>query len=64
MKYLMPDNSETLRATEILAREDFIVLPYVLPDLTLAKKLEDAGAAAIMPLGAQSGPTAGLKQSR
>ena len=47
MRYLMPDNHETLLATEILAREGFIVLPYVLPDLTLAKKLEDAGAAAI-----------------
>ncbi len=61
MKYLMPDNYETLRATEILAGEDFIVLPYVLPDLTLAKKLEDAGAAAIMPLGAPIGTNRGLE---
>ncbi len=61
MKYLMPDNYETLRATEILAREDFIVLPYVLPDLTLAKKLEDAGAAAIMPLGSPIGTNRGLE---
>jgi thiazole synthase len=61
MKYLMPDNYETLRATEILAREGFIVLPYVLPDLTLAKKLEDAGAAAIMPLGAPIGSNRGLE---
>jgi thiazole synthase len=61
MKYLMPDNYETLKATEILAREDFIVLPYVLPDLTLAKKLEDAGAAAIMPLGAPIGTNRGLE---
>lgn len=61
MKYLMPDNYETLRATEILAREDFIVLPYVLPDLTLAKKLEDGGAAAIMPLGAPIGTNRGLE---
>ena len=61
MKYLMPDNYETLRATQILAREDFIVLPYVLPDLTLAKKLEDAGAAAIMPLGAPIGSNRGLE---
>jgi thiazole synthase len=61
MKYLMPDNYETLRATEILADEDFIVLPYVLPDLTLAKKLEDAGAAAIMPLGAPIGTNRGLE---
>jgi thiazole synthase len=61
MKYLMPDNYETLRATEILAREGFIVLPYVLPDLTLAKKLEDAGAAAIMPLGSPIGTNRGLE---
>ena len=61
MKYLMPDNYETLRATEILAREEFIVLPYILPDLTLAKKLEDAGAAAIMPLGAPIGTNRGLE---
>jgi len=61
MKYLMPDNYETLRATAILAREDFIVLPYVLPDLTLARKLEDAGAAAIMPLGAPIGTNRGLE---
>lgn len=60
-KYLMPDNFETLRATEILAREDFVVLPYMLPDLTLAKKLEDAGAAAIMPLGAPIGTNRGLE---
>jgi len=61
MKYLMPDNYETLRATEILAREGFIVLPYVLPDLTLAKKLEGAGAAAIMPLGSPIGTNRGLE---
>ena len=50
MQYLMPDNWETLRATEILAKEGFVVLPYVLPDLPLARRLEDAGAAAVMPL--------------
>ncbi len=61
MKYLMPDNYETLRATEILAHEDFIVLPYVLPDLPLSKKLEDAGAAAIMPLGSPIGSNRGLE---
>lgn len=44
MQTLMPDNWETLKATEILAREGFVVLPYVLPDLPLAKRLEDAGA--------------------
>ncbi len=61
MKYLMPDNYETLRATEILAGEGFIVLPYILPDLTLARKLEEAGAAAIMPLGAPIGTNRGLE---
>ncbi len=61
MKYLMPDNWETLKATEILAKEGFIVLPYVLPDLTLAKRLESAGAAAVMPLGAPIGTNRGLE---
>ena len=61
MKYLMPDNYETLKATEILAHEDFIVLPYVLPDLILAKRLESAGAAAVMPLGSPIGSNRGLK---
>lgn len=61
MQYLMPDNWETLKATEILAREGFTVLPYVLPDLTLAKRLENAGAAAIMPLGAPIGTNRGLE---
>jgi thiazole synthase len=61
MKYLMPDNLETLKATEILAKEGFIVLPYVLPDLPLAKRLEAAGAAAVMPLGAPIGSNRGLE---
>ena len=61
MKYLMPDNWETLRATEILAKEGFIVLPYVLPDLPLAQRLENAGAAAVMPLGAPIGTNRGLE---
>lgn len=60
-KYLMPDNWETLKATEILAKEDFVVLPYVLPDLPLAKRLEEAGAAAVMPLGAPIGSNRGLE---
>lgn len=60
-KYLMPDNYETLAATEILAREGFVVLPYVLPDLTLARRLEDAGAAAVMPLGSPIGSNRGLE---
>ncbi|MBM9535816.1 thiazole synthase [Desulfobulbus alkaliphilus] len=61
MKYLMPDNWETLKATEILAREGFVVLPYVLPDLVLARQLEQAGAAAVMPLGAPIGTNRGLE---
>ncbi|MEG0069555.1 thiazole synthase [Cetobacterium sp.] len=60
MKYLMPDNHETVRATEILAKEGFIVMPYINPDLITAKKLEAAGAAAIMPLGAPIGSNKGL----
>ncbi|MFH0785819.1 MAG: thiazole synthase [Pseudomonadota bacterium] len=61
MKYLMPDNLETLKATEILAKEGFVVLPYILPDLPLAKRLESAGAAAVMPLGAPIGSNRGLE---
>lgn len=60
-KYLLPDNYETLKATEILSKEEFVVLPYVNPDLVLAKSLRDAGAAAIMPLGAPIGTNRGLK---
>ena len=60
-KYLLPDNVETLKATEILAKEDFIVLPYMYPDLNFARDLEDAGAAAIMPLAAPIGSNSGLK---
>ena len=60
-KWLMPDNEETLKATRLLAEEDFIVLPYVSPDITLAKKLEEAGAAAVMPLGSPIGSHQGLQ---
>lgn len=60
MKYLMPDNEETVKATEILSKEGFIVMPYINPDLITAKKLEKAGAAAIMPLGAPIGSNRGL----
>ena len=49
-KYLLPDNNETVRATELLAREGFVVLPYMYPDLYAARALADAGAAAVMPL--------------
>jgi thiazole synthase len=60
-RYLLPDNFETLKATEILAKEGFIVLPYMSPDLAAAKRLAGAGAAAVMPLGAPIGSNRGLK---
>jgi thiazole synthase len=60
-KYLLPDNMETIKATEILAKEGFTVLPYMCPDLMAAKRLRDAGAAAVMPLGAPIGTNKGLK---
>lgn len=60
-KYLMPDNGETVRATEILAKEGFIVLPYVSPDLVIARALVKAGAAAVMPLAAPIGSNKGLR---
>lgn len=59
-KYLLPDNFETIRATEILAKEGFVVMPYMYPDLNAARDLRDAGAAAIMPLGAPIGSNKGL----
>lgn len=59
-KYLLPDNYETARATEILAKEGFIVMPYMYPDLYAARALVNAGAAAVMPLGAPIGSNKGL----
>ncbi len=59
-KYLLPDNGETIRATEILAKEGFIVLPYMYPDLNVARDLVQAGAAAVMPLAAPIGSNKGL----
>lgn len=59
-KYLLPDNQETVRATEILANDGFIVMPYMYPDLNIARDLENAGAAAIMPLAAPIGSNKGL----
>jgi len=59
-KYLMPDPIETLEATRILAKEGFTVLPYIQADPVLCKHLEDAGAAAVMPLGAPIGTNKGL----
>ncbi len=60
-KYLLPDNQETIKATEVLAKEGFIVLPYVSPDLYVARDLVKAGAAAVMPLGSLIGSNQGLK---
>jgi thiazole synthase len=59
-KYLLPDNGETVKATELLAREGFVVLPYMYPDLYAARALREAGAAAVMPLGAPIGSNRGL----
>ncbi|MBE8954736.1 MAG: thiazole synthase [Quinella sp. 2Q5] len=59
-KYLLPDNSETVKATEILAKENFIVLPYMYPDLNIARDLVNAGAAAVMPLASPIGSNRGL----
>ena len=61
MQFLTPDNYETTRATEILAKEGFVVLPYMMPDLTAVQQLQDAGAAAVMPLGAPIGSNRGLE---
>lgn len=60
-KYLLPDPVETLKATEILAREGFKVLPYIQADPVLCKRLEEVGSAAVMPLGAPIGTNKGLK---
>ncbi len=59
-KYLLPDNAETVKATEILTKEGFVVLPYMYPDLNTARDLADAGAAAVMPLAAPIGSNKGL----
>ena len=59
-KYLLPDNQETIKATEILAKEGFQVMPYMYPDLNAARALADAGAASVMPLGAPIGSNKGL----
>lgn len=60
-KYLMPDPIETLKATEQLAALGFIILPYIHADPVLCKLLENAGAAAVMPLGSPIGSNKGLK---
>ena len=63
-KYLMPDPIETLAATERLARDGFVVLPYVQADPVLCKRLEEVGAAAVMPLAAPIGTNLGLVTRR
>ena len=60
-KYLLPDNEATVQATRLLAAEGFVVLPYVTPDLYVARRLVDAGAAAVMPLGSFIGSNLGLR---
>jgi len=59
-RYLLPDNCETIKATKMLSAEGFIVMPYMMPDLSAARSMADAGASAIMPLGAPIGSNKGL----
>jgi thiazole synthase len=59
-KYLLPDNQETIKATEILANDGFIVMPYMYPDLNAARDMAKAGAATIMPLASPIGSNKGL----
>jgi thiazole synthase len=60
-RYLLPDPVETLKAAEILVKEGFIVLPYINADPVLAKRLEDAGTATVMPLGSPIGSNRGIE---
>lgn len=60
-RYLLPDPIETLKATEILVKEGFTVLPYINADPVLAKRLQDAGAATVMPLGSPIGSNRGIQ---
>ena len=59
--YLLPDATETLKATKVLVDDGFVVLPYINADPILAKKLQDAGAATVMPLASPIGSNQGLK---
>ena len=59
-RYLLPDNCETIRAIRTLSKEGFIAMPYMMPDLSAARSMADAGASAIMPLGAPIGSNKGL----
>ncbi len=60
-RYLLPDPVETLKAAEVLVKEGFIVLPYIHADPVLAKRLEDAGCATVMPLGSPIGSARGIE---
>lgn len=60
-RYLLPDPIETLRATEELAKLGFVVMPYIHADPVLCKRLENAGTAVVMPLGAPIGSNKGLR---
>lgn len=60
-RYLLPDPVETLAAAEILAKEGFVVLPYINADPVLAKRLQDVGVATVMPLGSPIGSNRGLE---
>ncbi|MEM6823067.1 MAG: thiazole synthase [Verrucomicrobiota bacterium] len=60
-RYLLPDPIETLKATEVLVKEGFTVLPYINADPVLAKRLEEAGAATVMPLGSPIGSNRGVE---
>jgi thiazole synthase len=59
-KYLLPDNEETLKATKYLSKKGYKVFPYITPDLVIARKLQDAGAVAVMPLGSFIGSNRGI----
>ncbi len=59
-KYLLPDNAETIKATDILANEGFVVMPYMYPELNTARDLVNAGAASVMPLASPIGSNKGL----
>lgn len=62
-KTLFPDNEALLEATRVLVRDDFVVLPYTSDDPVVCRKLEDAGAAAVMPLGAPIGSGLGIQNA-
>ena len=63
-RYLLPDPIETLKAAEVLVKEGFTVLPYINADPVLAKRLQDAGTATVMPLGAPIGSNRGIDARR